>query len=192
MRKTTALVVLCLLAYVTNADETKIETIFAGAGGKNSDTEWPALVVGAVFEHLEKGYTWGFDIAMEGSLLDSTGNSGWSDDIKEKIKPSFSFNLLAGFPVYKGRNWRVNAMVLGGIIQTEITCPPSYLEFRCYADEDPEVSYALQAGGMASFHHKKGLHLGIRVTQASTQITFGRMFGKHEDKLTSLRQWQNS
>lgn len=155
--------------------ESKNENIIYAGAGKSIKEESPCrsgktpFSIGYIRASKSSVMTWGFDVSQEGTKLDST----WGQT--EEVTQGTSFNLLVGGKVMGSQNTRVDALILVGARQTTASCPDSYLGYRCYADADPNNTYAINYGGVLSVSFNR-LMLGARVTGESAQGLIGLRF----------------
>ena len=112
----------------------------------------------------------GFDIAGEGTMLDST--YGGYDDLAQGT----SYNFLYGADISQSKNDKIHIGLIFGFIETEADCPDSYIGYQCYADAEPDYEYDFNGGGFLNYSINQSLNLGLRATSNSTQVTFGFKF----------------
>ena len=93
---------------------------------ENDETPWS---IGFIHNSSSSNKVYGFDVAAEGTMLDST--YGGNDDLAQ----GFSYNFLYGFDISKNKDDRLSAGLILGFIEEEADCPDSYLGYQCYADE---------------------------------------------------------
>ena len=145
--------------------------IYFGLGqGDDSDpyasdsTPW---AIGFMVRDINGSY--GFDIAGEGTMLDSTYGQN------EAIDQGLSYNFIAARKISGESEWRTDLGLLFGARETAQDCPDSYLGYACYADEAPDADYEVNYGIV--MHITGGeTTFGFRVTGESTQIIFGLNF----------------
>lgn len=155
-------------------DGTAMRNTFYVGGGqaitddplKNDDTPFS---IGFMHRVAEKDLVLGFDLAGEGTKLDST----WGMD--NNLSQGISFNLLVGANLIDTGRFRTEAALLVGLRQTSADCPDSYLGYQCYADFPPDVAYRANFGGVITMSFDKVL-LGLRATGESTQLLAGIRF----------------
>ncbi|MFQ1699254.1 hypothetical protein ACJ5NV_01530 [Loktanella agnita] len=148
-------------------------TAFYIGGGVNNESKVQEIddtpfVIGMLAQLPNSGVLFGFDIAGEGEMLDSTyGSNG--------IRQAFSFNVLFGGNLMDDGNTRIGASLLLGMRETFADCPDSYLGYQCYADREPDTDYDLNYGGLLSVSFDN-LTIGVRATEVSTQAVVGLSF----------------
>jgi len=118
--------------------------------------------------YLGAGGVVGFDIAGEGTMLDSTYGG-------DEIRQALSLNFLVGSNLYKADAVRVDAAAIIGMRESFADCPDSFLGFQCYADQSPDTEYDLNLGAMISLT-MQSVSLGVRATEVSTQAVIGVKF----------------
>jgi hypothetical protein len=91
------------------------------------------------------------------------------------IEQGFAYDLLVGTCVSIGPDWRAGAGVLAGMRNKGQYCPDSYLGYECYADQDPNVTYAFNYGAMLHLAFRKAA-IGARASGESLQLMFGIAF----------------
>ena len=138
----------------------------SGGEDENDDMTWS---VGFLAD-MENDSILGFDIAGEGTMLDST--YGGYDDLAQGM----SYNLLYGFDVSQNKDDKLHIGVILGFFETEADCPDSYLGYQCYADQAPDYEHEFNGGGFLSYSVNESLNLGLRATSHSTQVTIGFKF----------------
>lgn len=155
------------------ADENDKNLVYLGRGSAQTNDPLKSNAVPYSLGYLrlagEGGGIIGFDLAGEGTLLDST----WGQ--KNSIKQSTSYNLLLGKNLTKSENVRFDAALLLGVRRYTTSCPSSYLGYQCYANSDPENKYELNYGAMISVTYKS-IMFGIRATGESAQALIGIKF----------------
>lgn len=148
-------------------------TFYLGAGSANSDGAFEnddtPFSLGFTHQLVSSKMVLGFDIAGEGTMLDST----WGRD--ERPKRGTSFNLLLGRNMVDSGRFRADAALLLGVREAAKDCPDSYVGWRCYADRDPETDYKGNFGGVLTLSFD-GFALGLRATGESTQVLAGLRF----------------
>lgn len=144
---------------------------YGGFGSANNDeggVDSTPFVIGFMHQSATSGYVFGFDIAGEGAMLDSTwGSNEW--------RQSMSYNLLAGVNLTRDKNFRVDAGVLLGFRETFSDCPASYIGYQCYADEPPSTEYGFNYGAFVGVSFGSVM-VGVRGTEESTQAMLGLRF----------------
>lgn len=169
-----ALATLALVsASVSYADEGKSAVIYLGVGSAQSgdplkSTDTPKTI-GFLSMSNESDMVWGFDIAGEGTMLDST----WGQN--KAIKQATSYNFLLGKNLFKGDGSRFDASLLLGMRDSTTSCPSSYLGYQCYANSDPVNKYEGNYGAVLSYT-QQNVMFGLRVTGQSTQALVGYKF----------------
>ena len=112
--------------------------------------------------------TSGLDFSREGTRLDSTRGS-------EKLTKADSYNALPGVRLKFNPAWRANVAFLPGVREVLTDCPDSYLGYRCYADDDPDVETVFNSG-ISVMSGWESFAIGIRATDVSTQALLGTIF----------------
>lgn len=155
------------------SDSVHRSTFYLGAGRSHDDapdaTDDSPLVVGFTHQPANGKAVWGFDIAREGTLLDSTYGRDRS------VSSATSFNLLFGRNVVETDALRFDGALLLGIRQSSKECHSSFLGFQCYADRDPETDYKANFGAVTTVSFRR-MVLGARATGESAQILAGFRF----------------
>lgn len=153
------------------ADETQ-NTVYLGAGPSDENgalaTDDTPYVIGFLNSSSARSTIWGFDLAGEGAMFDSTGGG-------ERVRQALSFNLLVGTNVYQTSDLRVDAIGILGAREAVSDCADSYLGYQCYADTSPDTQYEVNYGGMINATFDRYM-VGVRATGVSTQIVFGLQF----------------
>lgn len=148
-------------------------TFYLGAGSAKADGPFEnddmPFSIGFTHQVVNSKLVVGFDIAGEGTMLDST----WGRD--ERPKRGTSYNFLLGRNMVDSGRFRADAALLLGVRESAKDCPDSYLGWRCYADRDPETDYKGNFGGLLTFSFDK-LTLGLRATGESAQMLAGLRF----------------
>lgn len=145
--------------------------VYFGAGKARADdheSDATPFVIGLMHRGASRGIV-GFDIAREGTMLDST----WNQD--EEVSPGTSFNLLLGGNLLESGRFSTDAALLLGLRHSASDCPDSYLGYQCYADQDPENEYRGNFGAVLSVSYDRAM-IGLRATGESTQILTGFRF----------------
>ena len=166
---------LTLMVFLITASTTAAQFPDTGLGGlfyigagqamdEDSATQTP-VSLGALMP-TGAGWMIGFDIAREGTTIDTTYNRTEED-------PSTSYNLIVGTELFNSDRVSVSAGVLAGFLNDETNCNrQSFIGERCYAGEDPEESFTGNLGGLlyASWGPQA---VGLRITDESAQIFAG-------------------
>ena len=171
--------VLAFLAFTVftaaNAQETLPNDealIYLGLGGAKQANETTngnsPLSLGIMYLRNE-GTFYGFDIAGEGTSLDSTYRRD-----KEPVQ-AFSYNLIIARNISKSDNKRFDGGLLLGFRQGAKDCPDSFIGYACYADTNPQIDYNVNYGAVLMYSFEK-VSFGLRVTDASVQFLIGRKF----------------
>lgn len=126
------------------------------------------FAIGFLHQRQSSNLVFGFDIAGEGTMLDST----WGG---EELRQAVSFNLLLGGNVAQSDRFRLDAAVLVGMRETFADCPDSYLGYQCYADTAPDTEYDVNFGALVGVSFDSVM-LGLRATGESTQAVVGFRF----------------
>ena len=135
----------------------------SGGDDENDDTTWSI----GILADMENDSILGFDIAGEGTMLDST--YGGYDDLAQGV----SYNFLYGIDISENKDNKFHVGVILGFIEEEADCPDSFLGYQCYADQPPDYEYGFNGGGFATYSIDKNINLGLRATSNSTQLTLG-------------------
>tara|TARA_B100000242_G_scaffold199186_1_gene144085 strand:+ start:161 stop:712 length:552 start_codon:yes stop_codon:yes gene_type:complete len=135
----------------------------SGGDDENDDTTWS---IGFLAD-MENDSILGFDIAGEGTMLDST--YGGYDDLAQGV----SYNFLYGVDVSENKDNKFHVGIILGFIEEEADCPDSFLGYQCYADQPPDYEYGFNGGGFATYSLDENVNLGLRATSNSTQLTLG-------------------
>lgn len=117
----------------------------------------------------DQGVSYGFDIAGEGTVLDSTYNQ--NDEPNQAI----SFNFIVAGNLLKAGPSRLDAGLVIGFRESTKDCPDSYLGYACYADASPDVEYEANFGGLITYSFD-AFAVGLRATSESTQLIAGVRF----------------
>jgi hypothetical protein len=88
---------------------------------------------------------------------------------------SASINLIFGRNFTRTSSGRLDGAFLIGGRRKSTSCPSSYIGYRCYADSDPDASYAINYGALLTWTQKSIL-IGARITGESNQIILGFKF----------------
>lgn len=110
----------------------------------------------------------GLDYSQEGVRYDIT----WG---QRSIRRSNSYNVLIGAKVADNGVVQLNAAAVIGTREANTSCPASYLGYRCYANQDPDVKYKFNYGGMLTLSYRT-IMVGVRVTDVSNQMVVGLRF----------------
>ena len=160
---------------VVNAQDAapKLNSFYFGGGVSNSTDEFDddsmPYSIGFLHQSEGKKLLFGFDLAGEGTSIDSTYL------MNQQPVQAMSFNLLVGQNLSDDGHFKVDAALLAGIRNTAADCPDSYLGFACYADEAPTIEYTVNYGAVLTVSYNNVL-LGLRVTGESTQLLAGFRF----------------
>lgn len=111
---------------------------------------------------------YGIDFGFEGIMLDSTYGQ------QDVPKQGSSINGIVGRS-FGSESFAFDFGLLVGSRQTERSCPPSGVGYQCYADQDPDVSYAINYGALATLNFND-FFVGIRTTEVSQQTIIGVSF----------------
>ncbi|QUS35571.1 hypothetical protein [Falsirhodobacter algicola] len=148
-------------------------TFYVGTGNQRhdgpSESDSAPLSIGLMGQAANSRLIFGFDIAREGTKLDSTWNKN------EDLTSGVSYNLLIGSNIYDSGLLRSDVALLIGLRETSADCPRSYLGFQCYADSEPETEYKGNFGALITFAYDR-FTLGLRATGESTQLVTGIRF----------------
>lgn len=148
------------------------QTVIYGGAGRNLEDEAgigaTPLALGVLRQSDASRLVFGFDLAGEGTMLDST----YGDD---EFRQALSFNVLVGAKLSGNAGTRLDAGLLLGMRQTTADCPDSYLGFQCYADQPPEVEYEVNYGAMVGVSTGRVM-FGLRATGESVQGLVGLRF----------------
>jgi len=139
------------------------------SGPSESDsTPWSI----GVYARQQNHYIPGFDIGREGTSFDWTAHRGGS------VKQGTSFNLLVGRNPVSNDRIKLDAAVLLGIREKEVTCPSgqSVPGFDCYADTAPESDYGFNGGILLTATIAQRAVPGVRATEESVQAVVGLNF----------------
>ena len=158
---------------MAQAAESGENAVYFGVGGSvKSDSiksnEKP-LSVGYMRLSNTTNSVYGFDIAREGTMLDSTYGKNNS------VRSGTSYNALVGLNLSKSDYSRFDVALLIGAREKTKSCPSSYLGYQCYANTDPDSTYTVNYGLVATGTYKSVL-LGARVTGESAQAMLGLRF----------------
>lgn len=144
--------------------------IYIGAGPSRADSALESdrtpFSLGFLRLSQVSDAVFGLDIAGEGTRLDST----WGQS--RAVRQGISINFAFGRNLSRSADSRVDAAVLIGARHKTADCPPSYLGYQCYADQDPDVSYALNYGVLLAWTQRR-LMVGLRATGESAQALIG-------------------
>lgn len=162
-----------LMGAVAQAQEVGRGVLYVGTGpaktadsGESTKTPW---VLGYLHQSNTQPAVVGFDVAAEGTLLDST----WGQ--VDAVKQSNSFNLLIGRQLVGNEESRLDAALVLGVRKRTVSCPASYLGFQCYADSKPKSSYGGNFGMLLAWSYQR-VALGVRATGESRQMVLGLRF----------------
>jgi len=126
------------------------------------------FVIGGLGFSQESKMVFGFDLAREGTMLDSTFG-------QDSLSQALSVNVLLGRNFYDNGTIRVDAAGILGIRETFADCPDSFLGFQCYADTAPSTEYDVNYGALLTVSFSRA-SLGVRITGESTQAVLGLKF----------------
>lgn len=163
-----------LVVQTAPSDSIRGNTVYFGAGASLADTSQDNSIpfsIGYMYRWRDTEYFVGVDIAGEGVALDNT--SGRTNVPRQAMSTNFIFGPTWDFQM-RGPNV-VGAGFLFGFRTTDVSCPDSYLGFRCYADQTADLDFSLNAGLVVHWAVPSWL-FGIRLTTESGQITFGFNF----------------
>tara|TARA_B100000609_G_C16980136_1_gene313398 strand:- start:216 stop:659 length:444 start_codon:yes stop_codon:yes gene_type:complete len=135
----------------------------SGGEDENDDTPWSI----GILADIGNDSVIGFDIAGEGTMLDST--YGGYDDLAQGT----SYNFLYGADISQSKNDKIHIGLIFGFIETEADCPDSYIGYQCYADQDPDYEHEFNGGGFLTYSLNESINLGLRATKHSTMLTLG-------------------
>lgn len=172
IKKAVVASVTILVASITFAADNGENVIYLG-GGKSAKDDLPKSDTAMNFGYLRlnnaNDNVFGFDIAQEGTKLDST----WGQ--YNAVKSGTSYNVILGRNIARNDSYRFDAGVILGMREKSEDCPSSYLGYQCYADQDPNIEYAFNYGLLATISYKS-VTFGLRATGASTQAIIGIRF----------------
>jgi hypothetical protein len=146
-----------------------------GAGGAATTksvvgtSQTTPFAVGFLYTRADGKIDLGFDVAAEGTKLDSTYGR------VNKVAQAISINGLIGTRVAGKGAMRLDVAGLIGARQKSQSCPASYLGYQCYADQKPDVIYTLNYGAVVTLGYHR-LLVGARITGESTQAMLGIRF----------------
>lgn len=156
------------------SDSIRRQTVYFGAGASFADTSQDNSIpfsIGYLYRWSSAEYFVGLDFSGEGIALNNTSGR------RNAPQQGVSTNLLFG-PTWDldiGGPRIIGAGFLLGVRTTEVSCPDSFLGYRCYADRSPEEDFSWNVGLSVHLVVPTWL-LGIRVTTQSGQVTFGFNF----------------
>lgn len=146
---------------------------YLGAGKARHDGAFEAddtpFALGFTHQLQGRKLILGFDIAREGTMLDST----WGHD--QALRQATSYNLLVGGNIVDNGRFRTDLALVLGARESFADCADSYLGFQCYADAEPETEYKGNFGALLTVSYDR-LTVGLRATGESTQILGGFRF----------------
>lgn len=155
------------------AQEVGRNTFYIGGGSQSESGEFAnddtPFSIGFMSQSATSQWVFGFDIAGEGTVLDSTYNQDEAPNL------ALSLNMLVGANIVNNANFKADAALLLGFKQATKDCPDSFLGFQCYADTAPSVEYEGNFGGVVTFSFNNFL-VGARATQSSSQVLVGVRF----------------
>lgn len=102
---------------------------------------------------------------------DLTLLGGWRNSVQQAT----AFNFLIGKNLNRTENSRIDAAFILGIREVSSSCPDSYFGYRCYGNEEPDVSYGFNGGIALTFIYKKFM-IGTRFTGESKLGLVGFLF----------------
>ena len=144
--------------------------VYIGAGPARSDSPQESdrtpFSLGFLRVSQLSDAVFGIDIAGEGTRLDST----WGQN--QAVEQGVSINFLFGRNLSRSANSRFDAALVIGARHKTADCPPSYLGYQCYANTEPDVTYALNYGVLFAWTTGR-LMMGLRATGASAQGLIG-------------------
>jgi len=159
----------CGTASVYAADSSP-SVMYVGAGsaktGSATVSDATPMSIGFILDGKERDSVVGFDIAREGTLLDST----WRRT--NAVSDGYSFNLLFGRNLTRTENSRIDVALLVGFRKETQSCPRSYLGYQCYADLEPDEGYAFNYGAVLAWTYRNVM-VGVRGTGESKQVLIG-------------------
>ena len=156
-----------------NQYEDKQYRVYFGAGSvepatATMDAARPLSIGFLTLPDPDTGIFYGVDLGIEGIMLDSTYG-------RYKVpEQGVSFNGIVGRS-FGSESFAFDFGLLVGSRQTERSCPPSGVGYQCYADQDPDVSYAINYGALATLNFND-FFVGIRTTEVSQQTIIGVSF----------------
>jgi hypothetical protein len=166
-----SLVLLLIFSNPAFADE-KTTMFYGGFGQADEQTSTSVddnpFSLGVLFFPVGTDNNWGFDIAGEGEMLDST----WGGN---NLRQSLSYNFLIGTNLSRDDNMRIDVSAIIGIRKTFSDCPSSYIGYQCYANTAPNTDYGFN-GGVLLMTSWETYSLGIRATSESVQGVLGLRF----------------
>lgn len=166
-----AVAAICLsFASLAHAQE-KSNIIYGGFGPKSDNVledNFTPFVVGSLMLSDTSTMVVGFDLAGEGTVLDST----WGGN---NLDQALSVNLLIGRNIFWRSNMRIDGAVILGFRETFSDCPDSFLGYQCYAGTPPETEYDWNYGVLVTMSLEQ-FTIGVRVTGESTQVIAGIRF----------------
>lgn len=146
---------------------------YLGAGKARHDgaleVDDTPLALGVTHQLQGRKLILGFDIAREGTMLDST----WGQD--EALRQATSYNLLVGGNIVDNGRFRTDLALLLGARESFADCADSYLGYQCYADSEPDTEYKGNFGALLTVSYDR-LTMGLRATGESTQLLGGFRF----------------
>ncbi len=148
-------------------------TFYLGGGNANSDDPFEnddmPFSIGFMHQRADSKLILGFDIAGEGTMIDST----WGMD--DEPKQAMSYNFLFGGNMIDNGRFRADAALLVGLRESFADCADSHLGYQCYADTAPDTDYEGNFGAVLAVSIDR-FTLGLRATGESTQILAGFRF----------------
>jgi hypothetical protein len=159
----------------SNGSETKQPRptfcVYTGAGqGGSSGNETNDFTPWSIGVYGGRDFMVGLDLSGEGTQEDST--YGY-----DSIEQGLSLNFLFGGNIISKGDFKVDCLILLGMIQTSTSCPEgdSYIGYQCYADSNASGEYDLNYGALLTASYKKAM-VGMRVTGESVQALIGLRF----------------
>ena len=131
-------------------------------GSQNGENPWS-------LGFISNGTGFGFDIAGEGTVLDSTYNQNRAPN------RAMSYNLIVARGLSEGGLIDIDAGLLVGFREATKDCADSFLGYACYADAKPDIDYEFNYGAVLLLGFDTFV-VGARVTSESSQLTLGLKF----------------
>jgi hypothetical protein len=148
-------------------------TFYIGGGSaikddplKNSDAPFS---IGFMHQPANNSLVFGFDLAGEGTSLDSTYRKN------QALSQAISYNFLLGTNLIDSGRFTADAALIVGIREASADCPDSFLGYACYADTSPTIEYKGNFGAVVTMSVDQ-FTLGLRATDQSTQFVVGIKF----------------
>ena len=158
-----------------HAQETGLASNLFYFGGGSADTTDPLknddtpFVIGFMHQPAGKSVVFGFDLAGEGTSIDSTYRQN------KNLAQAISYNFLIGTNVVTTGRFKADVALLVGLRQAAADCPDSYLGYACYADTSPVIEYAGNIGAVVTMSFNN-IAVGFRATDQSAQVLLGLRF----------------